>query len=112
MLEQEKRWDLIQQGRAQDYHGVAVHPRHLSWFEKAVLKKHHQYKAGTDTQVDRPAPEQTLCPEGAHAAASNTQVSQLSPRSRYVQQIRQIVLDIGTESDFRGCMGSLSQLVL
>ena len=44
MLEQEKRWDLIQQGRGQDYHGVAVHPRHLSLFEKVVLKQHHLYQ--------------------------------------------------------------------
>ena len=44
MLEQEKRWELIKQGRGHDYHGVAVHPRHLSWFEKVVLKHHHQYQ--------------------------------------------------------------------
>lgn len=44
MLEQEKKWQLIQQGRPGDYHGVAVHPRHLSLFERAVLKTHRQYQ--------------------------------------------------------------------
>lgn len=47
MLEQEKKWELIQQGRPDDYHGVAVHPRHLSLFERAVLKRHHQYRPST-----------------------------------------------------------------
>lgn len=51
MLEQEQRWDLIQQGRAEDYHGVAVHPRHLSLFEKAVLKRHRQYRRQADVQM-------------------------------------------------------------
>ena len=44
MLEQEKRWDLIQQGREEDYHGVAVHPRHLSLYEQMVLKHHRLYQ--------------------------------------------------------------------
>lgn len=47
MLEQEKRWELIQQGRPNDYHGVAVHPRHLSLFERVILKRHHQYQPQT-----------------------------------------------------------------
>ena len=54
MLEQEKRWGLIQQGRAQDYHGVAVHPRHLSLFERVVLKRHLQYRAEGDGQAAAP----------------------------------------------------------
>jgi len=54
MLEQETQWDLIQQGRAEDYHGVAVHPRHLSFFEKAVLKRHHQYCRQADVQMATP----------------------------------------------------------
>ncbi|KAL3138696.1 hypothetical protein ABBQ32_006450 [Trebouxia sp. C0010 RCD-2024] len=44
MLEQEQSWELIQQGRPKDYHGVAVHPRHLSVFERVILKRHHQYQ--------------------------------------------------------------------
>ena len=51
MLEQEKRWALIQQGRADEYHGVAVHPRHLSLFEKYILKRHHQYQPLAETEV-------------------------------------------------------------
>ena len=47
MLEQERHWELIQQGRPRDYHGVAVHPRHLSLFERLVLKRHTQYQPHT-----------------------------------------------------------------
>ena len=64
MLEQEKRWELIQQGRPKDYHGVAVHPRHLSLFEKAMLKRHRQYQPLTDTQM---LPLHAG-PSGSHAA--------------------------------------------
>ena len=34
---QERRWHYIRAGCPQDYHGVAVHPRHLSWWERNVL---------------------------------------------------------------------------
>ena len=34
LKEQERRWNYIRAGRAQDYHGVAVHPKHLSWYER------------------------------------------------------------------------------
>ena len=54
MLEQEQQWDLIQQGRAEEYHGVAVHPRHLSLFEKAVLKRHRHYRLQADVQMAIP----------------------------------------------------------
>jgi len=42
MVEQEKQWNLIHQGNGHEYHGVALHPRHLSVFERAVLKRHQQ----------------------------------------------------------------------
>ena len=32
--EQERRWNYIRSGREQDYHGVAIHPKHLSWWER------------------------------------------------------------------------------
>ena len=40
---QERRWRYIRAGKAQDYHGPAVHPRHLSLWEKRVLGVHKQY---------------------------------------------------------------------
>ena len=35
---QERRWRFMRAGREGDYHGQAVHPRHLSKYERYVLK--------------------------------------------------------------------------
>lgn len=64
MLEQEKRWQLIQQGRPLDYHGVAVHPRHLSLFERLVLKRHHQYQPHTQQLPSHDAQTDTTAGKG------------------------------------------------
>ena len=40
---QDLRWEYIRAGKAKDYHGPAVHPRHLSLWEKSVLGIHKQY---------------------------------------------------------------------
>ena len=34
LKEQERRWQYIRAGREADYHGVAVHPKHLSLYER------------------------------------------------------------------------------
>ena len=34
LKEQERRWAYIRSGREQDYHGIAVHPQHLSLWER------------------------------------------------------------------------------
>lgn len=34
LKEQERRWQFIRAGREQDYHGIAVHPKHLSLWER------------------------------------------------------------------------------
>jgi hypothetical protein len=34
LKEQERRWKYIREGREQDYHGVAIHPKHLSLYER------------------------------------------------------------------------------
>ena len=34
----------MQQGRMHDYHGIAVHPRHLSLWERWVLKLRRDYR--------------------------------------------------------------------
>ena len=53
LLEQERRWDYIQQGRGHEYHGIAVHPRHLSLFERGVLGLHRQYNPQLDAEAKR-----------------------------------------------------------
>ena len=34
LKEQERRWQFIRAGHENDYHGIAVHPKHLSWWER------------------------------------------------------------------------------
>lgn len=34
LKEQERRWTYIRDGRAHEYHGIAVHPKHLSLWER------------------------------------------------------------------------------
>lgn len=34
LKEQERRWAYIRSGREHEYHGIAVHPQHLSWYER------------------------------------------------------------------------------
>ncbi len=53
LLEQERRWDYMQAGRGKEYHGIAVHPRHLSLFEKGVLGLHHQYNPELDAEAKK-----------------------------------------------------------
>ena len=43
----------MQQGRGKEYHGIAVHPRHLSLFEKGVLGIHHQYNSELDAEAKK-----------------------------------------------------------
>ncbi|KAK4055359.1 hypothetical protein OIO90_003197 [Microbotryomycetes sp. JL221] len=48
LREQERYWLCVRQGRADAYHGVAIHPRHLSWYERTVLKRHLNYDPKQD----------------------------------------------------------------
>lgn len=50
LREQERYWEFVMAGRAEDYHGVAVNPRHLSWFEIFVLRRHLAYNPELDRQ--------------------------------------------------------------
>lgn len=34
LREQDRRWRFIVEGRSHEYHGIAVHPMHLSWWER------------------------------------------------------------------------------
>ena len=47
---QERRWFFIRNGSAKDYHGPAVHWRHLSRWERHVCKIHLQYDPVADLQ--------------------------------------------------------------
>ena len=49
LREQDRYWSFVRAGKATDYHGIAVHPRHLSWYERLVLKRHLAY----DPELDR-----------------------------------------------------------
>ena len=50
LREQERYWEYVMNGRAEDYHGVAVHPRHLSLFEIYVLRRHLPYNPQLDAE--------------------------------------------------------------
>lgn len=51
LREQERYWRCVVAGKASDYHGIAIHPRHLSWYEHHVLKRSRYY----DPELDRAA---------------------------------------------------------
>lgn len=51
LAEQERYWQFVREGRVQEYHGIAVHPRHLSMFERVVLKRHLRYDAAADREM-------------------------------------------------------------
>jgi hypothetical protein len=36
LKEQERRWQYIREGRANEYHGIAIHPQHLSLWERLM----------------------------------------------------------------------------
>lgn len=53
LREQERRWRYVVEGRASEYHGIAVHPRHLSFFETRVLGLHKNYDPALDDREER-----------------------------------------------------------
>ncbi|POY76385.1 inorganic phosphate (Pi) transporter, also low-affinity manganese transporter [Rhodotorula taiwanensis] len=52
LREQERYWRCVRAGRAEDYHGVAIHPHHLSWYERVILKRQKHYDPVQD-RLDR-----------------------------------------------------------
>mgnify|MGYP002716174148 FL=1 len=50
LREQERYWEYVMNGRVEDYHGVAIHPRHLSLYERVVLKRNRYYNPALDRQ--------------------------------------------------------------
>ncbi|PKY01508.1 putative MFS phosphate transporter [Aspergillus campestris IBT 28561] len=71
LKEQERRWEYIRQGREEDYHGPAVHSKHLSWFERRTGKGKHydaeldykqkveEYRAEWEAAMERKFTEKT-----------------------------------------------------
>ena len=51
LREQERYRHFVREGRSQDYHGVAVHPWHLSWYERVVLKRYLACVSELDLQA-------------------------------------------------------------
>jgi hypothetical protein len=51
LREQERYWLHVREGREQDYHGIAIHPRHLSFFERYALHRNRNYNAGLDRKA-------------------------------------------------------------
>jgi hypothetical protein len=49
LKEQERRWMYIREGRSAEYHGVAVHPQHLSLWER-IRGQGKAYDPGLDYQ--------------------------------------------------------------
>ncbi|KAF2831526.1 MFS general substrate transporter [Ophiobolus disseminans] len=47
LKEQERRWAFIRAGKEHDYHGIAIHWKHLSWWER-FRGQHKGYDAAKD----------------------------------------------------------------
>ncbi|BGP26739.1 hypothetical protein JCM10295v2_005699 [Rhodotorula toruloides] len=52
LREQERYWRCVRAGKPELYHGIAIHPHHLSWYERVVLKRHRFYDPVQD-RLDR-----------------------------------------------------------
>lgn len=48
LREQERYWQYV---RGDDYHGIAIHPRHLSLYERVVVKRDRNYNPELDRQA-------------------------------------------------------------
>lgn len=45
-------WRCVRAGHPEQYHGIAIHPQHLSWYERVVLKRDRFYDPVQD-RIDR-----------------------------------------------------------
>jgi hypothetical protein len=83
LREQERYWIHVREGRAEDYHGIAVHPRHLSLFERFVLRRHRHY----DPELDRKARVEELRTLYEASIASETNGSEDSEESDVSEEV-------------------------
>lgn len=51
LREQERYWQYVSEGREAEYHGIAIHPQHLSLWERLVQGRHHNYDPVKDRQA-------------------------------------------------------------
>jgi len=52
LKEQERRWRYISEGRENEYHGIAIHPKHLSWYERVRgVGKHYNAQLDYEQKV-------------------------------------------------------------
>ncbi|KAL8292453.1 hypothetical protein RQP46_001065 [Phenoliferia psychrophenolica] len=51
LREQERYWACVRAGHPGDYHGIAVHRRHLSWYEIHILHRDRNYNAELDKEA-------------------------------------------------------------
>ncbi|KAK3363105.1 major facilitator superfamily domain-containing protein [Lasiosphaeria hispida] len=53
LKEQERRWEYIRAGRSDDYHGIAIHPIHLSMWERLMgVGKHYNPEQDLKQKID------------------------------------------------------------
>ena len=53
LKEQERRWACIRDGREHDYHGIAIHPQHLSLWERfRGVGKHYDPEADYQQKIE------------------------------------------------------------
>jgi hypothetical protein len=53
LKEQERRWNFIRAGHEEDYHGIAIHPKHLSLWERyRGVGKHYDAELDFAQKVD------------------------------------------------------------
>ncbi|KAF2788856.1 phosphate transporter HvPT2 [Melanomma pulvis-pyrius CBS 109.77] len=52
LKEQERRWSYIRAGHEEDYHGIAIHPKHLSvWERMRGVGKHYDAKLDYESKI-------------------------------------------------------------
>lgn len=52
LKEQERRWSYIRAGREEEYHGIAIHPKHLSvWERMRGVGKHYDAKLDYEAKI-------------------------------------------------------------
>lgn len=69
LKEQERRWKYIRDDRQQDYHGAAVHPQHLSLWERLRgTGKHYDPAADYQAKIEDMREEWTEKQEARHQA--------------------------------------------
>lgn len=53
LKEQERRWACIRDGKEHEYHGVAIHPTHLSWWERfRGVHKHYDQEQDLKDKIE------------------------------------------------------------